>query len=131
MIKAAKSNWPESHEFQPRNAEHLRGWLIAKAGWYDRVVVHPPPEIVSKDAKAHKQAMLWMEQSIAAVRGSKDLSWIRRYGNNIVVFSPKSIALHEMGHQEFGMLNEKVSEVLAGIIGMDGDELLANNNEVA
>ncbi len=131
MVKAAYSNWPVSHEFQPTDPEHLRKWLIAKAGWVDRVVIEPPPSILSEDERAQKLAMLWMEQSITAVRRSEDHTWIRRHAGNIVVFIPRSISFNEMEHQEFGMLNDKVSAILTDVIGLDGDELLQRNKEVA
>lgn len=130
MVKAAFANWPASQEFQPRNAEELRKWLTAKAGWVDRIIIEPPPEIVG-DPRAAKLAMLWMEQSINMVRRSEDYTWIRRHNGNIVVFVPKSISFHEMDPQSFGMLNDKVSDLLADIIGLDGDELLQRQKEVA
>jgi hypothetical protein len=131
MVKAAFLNWPASQEFQPRNSEELRKWLTAKAGWVERIIIEPPAELTFSDERSAKLAMLWMEQSINLVRRSEDYTWIRRHGNNIVVFVPKSISFHGMDPQSFGMLNDKVSDLLADIIGLNGDELLQRQKEVA
>jgi len=132
MVRAAFSNWPELfQDFQPLDAEHLRKWLTAKAGYVDRVVVEPPPEIIADNEAVKKLAMLWMEQAIDAVRRKQEHTWLRRHGDNFVVFIPKSIAFEAMGHNEFGALNDDVSKILDEIIGLDGEELLQRQKEVA
>jgi hypothetical protein len=37
VIKAAFLHWPEKHEFQPEDPEHLRAWLLCRAGYKPRV----------------------------------------------------------------------------------------------
>jgi|DEB0MinimDraft_4_1074332.scaffolds.fasta_scaffold00017_38 hypothetical protein len=131
MIKAAHQNWPERYEFQPRDVAELRKWLTAKAGFVHRTVIEPPPEIIAANPAAKKLAMLWMEQSVTAASRGHEHCWIRRHGENIVVFVPKSISFHEMGQQVFGLLNDEVSNVIESIVGLSGDELLERQSEVA
>jgi len=121
-------------ELQPRNPLHLRKWLTAKSGYVNRTIVEPPDEIVCENEKARKQALDWLSRAILAVRqsyGQEDYTWIRRHGNSLVVFVPMSLAFEEMDHNEFGALNDDVSKRLNEIIGLDGDELLNRQKEVA
>ncbi len=131
MIKAAHQNWPERYEFQPRDVKELRKWLTAKAGFVHSIVIEPPPDVIATEPSAKKLAMLWMEQSVTAATRGHEHCWIKRHGDNIVVFVPKSISFHEMGHQEFGLLNDKVSDKIEGIVGLSGDELFERQKEVA
>jgi hypothetical protein len=131
MIKAAHTHWPERYEFQPTSVEELRKWLTAKAGFVHRTVIESPPDIIADDPRAVKLAMVWMGQALEAASRSHEHCWIRRHGSNFVVFVPKSVRFSEMGPTEFGALNDAVSAVIESVIGVDGDELLQRQKEVA
>jgi hypothetical protein len=37
VVGMAFSNWPESHKFQPTDAEHLRAWLLIEANHFEEL----------------------------------------------------------------------------------------------
>ena len=131
MVGAAYKNWPSSHEMQPATSEVLRSWLIAKANFVDRTVVEPPEDIASPSPRLRKIAILTYGIEMAAATQGHPHHWVRPHGEAVVVFVPKSVAFHEMGHQEFGLLNDAVSLVLEEHIGLSGDKLLERQKEVA
>lgn len=53
FIREVYSHWPEAHPFQPRNAEHLRGWLLIEAGHYEETEIeHRSVAFIVSVAKA-------------------------------------------------------------------------------
>jgi len=124
MVAAAFQHWPDHFEFLPRDCEHLRKWLTAKAGYVHQVHV---PVIGSIG-----ETVDLVEVVAEASTREDDHVFVRQTGpDRITVYRPKSIAFHSMGPQEFGLLNDKVSEIIEKVIGVDGDTLLQRQKEVA
>lgn len=112
-IAKAFFNWPESHEFQPKDDEHLRAWLLCKAR-YCTIETHElqdasMAEIVSdivgqslNDTKPHGFAV---------------------YNNNLVyVLKPKSIAWEKLQQKEFNKISQDISDILKAEINMSLDD---------
>ena len=90
VVRAAHTNWPHSHQFQPRNYQHLRYWLEHKCG-HSKVVKTIRCESV--DSKALTSLLT------AIVATSDDVKqFIELEGSRIVVCRAESINYHAMDH---------------------------------
>lgn len=117
MIKAAFSNWPEGHEFQPRDSDHLRRWLQCKAGHYStqRIDVDSDDPSILKLVKIATQA---------AFDAAKADAWCKVFDKTIVVFSPLSIAFDKLGHNAACALLADVEAIIETELGVKSDDLL-------
>lgn len=119
LIGAAFHQWPESHEFQPDDAEHLRAWLLCKAGY--RTVTTIPVEYAEDQPAMLKLVMLTVE---AAIKAAKGHAFVRPHGSAIAVFHPKSLSNAAADRQTFGRVREAVEEVIAAETGLSAEQLL-------
>lgn len=119
LVKAAFEQWPESHEFQPDNPEHLRAWLLCKAGYRDVTTI--PVEYADDQPAMLKLVMLTAE---AAIKAAKGYAFIRPHNGALAVFSAKSLAWDTLDQKKFGPIRDAVTEIIEGIIGVSADQLL-------
>lgn len=117
MIAAAFHHWPDGHEFQPSSSEHLRAWLLCKAGYRDVVTV----PVESDRPAVIKLAMLAVE---GALRAARTHAFVRLHGSSLVVFTAKSISFHALPHGEFQSVNDAVQEIIEVETGTAVDKLL-------
>ena len=121
MIAAVHSHWPESHRFQPDNAEHLRAWILVRAG-------HHTVKTFFLDGDADEFARV-IPIVTATMLGKH--SWCRSLGNELHVCVPESIAFDKMEHQAFCKLNGDVDEVIRAETGLDPEQLLRETERAA
>lgn len=121
MLAAVHSNWPESHRFQPDNAEHLRAWLLVRAGHHTVKTFH-----LNDDADELAKVL----PVIVATMFSK-YAWCRPRGNELHVCVPESIAFDKLEHAKFCKLNDDVDEIIRAETGLDPDELLRQTEAAA
>jgi hypothetical protein len=113
LIREAYQHWPETHPFEPQNAEHLRKWLIVTAG----------PEW--RNAR-----QTWLTNDEATRRIVKEAkkdsldSFAIGDGTTLAMCSPKSIAFHEMSQDEFGRLRDAITDVIEQSIGCTVADLM-------
>lgn len=124
VINAACKNWPEAHEFQPDDREHLRAWLLCKAGFRDTVTI--PCE--SDDPHILKLATLATE---AAIKAAKNVAFVRPHGVALAVFTPKSIKFETLDQTQFGSIRQAVEEIIEAETGMKADDLLKSEDAAA
>lgn len=117
MCKLAFDNWPEAHEFQPDNAEHLRKWLLKEAG--HRTVTEV--RVSRTDPQSMKIARAAAEAAMDAVG---DYCWVVPHNKKIYVVAAKSIAFEKCPHAEFLAVNEAVQTVLERELGVRIDDLM-------
>jgi len=117
LIAAAFHHWPDGHEFQPSSSEHLRAWLLCKAGYRDVVTV----PVESDHPAIIKLALLAVEGALRAARAH---AFVRPHGSGLAVFTAKSISFHALPHGEFQSVNDAVQEIIEGETGMRVDDLL-------
>jgi len=56
VIKQVFDNWPEHFEqFQPRDAEHLRAWLLIEAGWYREREFVGPKNLIAETIRGFQE----------------------------------------------------------------------------
>jgi hypothetical protein len=117
-VKEAFEQWPEANAFEPTDPEHLRAWLICRAGWRDATPIELP-------AEATPHMLDLMRTSIeAAIRACGGHAFLTQHKNAVYVVRPKSIAYAAMGFAQFVALREAVEQVIETEIGVTADQLL-------
>jgi hypothetical protein len=116
-IKSAYDNWPESHEFQPTDTEHLRAWLECKAGHRD--VIEEP--IVGTGVKSKNMiAFMARVQATRIANGAHYMFFAGRDSPSAVIaLVPRSISFSNIGDDEFRPIAEKVFDIIDEAIGKD------------
>lgn len=126
LIRATLHHWNEMNDFQPDNEEHLRKWLLCKAGYRDVTMI--PCEFAEDQPGVLKLAMLAVE---AALKASGTYSFVRPHGAGLAVFSAKSIAWDKLSQHEFHEIRDAVTAVIEDQTGMKADVILKNTEEAA
>lgn len=114
VLAAAFTHWPESHPFQPQDAEHLRAWLLVKAK-------HSTIKTFYLDGEADEYARI-IPIITASMMGKH--SWCRADGNRLHVCVPESIAFDKLEHLKFCTLNDSIDEIIRAETGLDPEALL-------
>lgn len=117
VIAAAFDHWRNQHEFQPDSSEHLRAWLLCKAG-YRNVALIP---IEDGSPAVAKLAMLATE---AAIKAAGSYAFVRQRGLALAVFSAKSIAFDRLSQKDFWPIRQAVEDIIAVEIGVTAEQLL-------
>jgi hypothetical protein len=125
VIRAAFMHWPENHPWQPEDPEHLRAWLLCRAGY--KSVTEIPFEDHWPDAM-RELATLAAE---AALKAAKSHAFVRPHPGGLFVFTPKSLKFEELGQKEFGQIREVVEEVIKCETGREASELLRETGKAA
>lgn len=127
LVKAAFANWPEGHDFQPANEEHLRKWLIAKAGHFDTRTFELPetgdPVLMSR--------MMEFAEKLLEVDDDDGHRFGRWRGSKLTVFIPKSMSFKKLPHKEACELFDEIGAVIEQAIGVPADRLLKEHERVA
>jgi hypothetical protein len=126
LISATFHHWPESADFVPDDAEHLRAYLLCKAGYRDVTTI--PVEF------AEDQPALLRLVSIAAegaVKAAKGHAFIRPHGSALAVFSAKSIAWDKLDQKGFNRLRDAVEAVIEAETGLKPDDILKQTDQAA
>lgn len=127
MIHATFHHWPENHpEFQPDSAEHLRAWLLCKAGY--REVTTIPVEFAEDQPAVLRLVALAAE---GAVKAAKGYAFIRPHGSALAVFSAKSIAWDKLDQSQFHDIRNEVEAVIEEETGLKAADLLKQTEAAA
>lgn len=121
VIGALFHHWPEQHPFQPHSAEHLRAWLLCRAGYRYVTTFHCEDD-------AGPLAKLVPVIFAAALKKN---AWCWAKGNELYVCVPQSIAFAEMDHKTFVKVSSDVDEVIRAETGLDPDQLLKETEAAA
>ena len=126
LLRAMYRHWPESSEFQPESEEHLRKWVLIKAGY--REITEIPVEFADRET-----TRLLSFAIESAIRASGSYAFVRPdlNGGRVAVFRAKSIAFGKMGQAEFNRLNDAVEEVLRAETGLEPDAVLREEERAA
>lgn len=112
LIKQAFDNWPEAHEFTPENPDHLRAWLVCKAGWRDTTAY---------DLGDKADAAVVAIALEAGIRAAKGTGFVRVHGRSVAVITPKSMGFLAMGQAEFGLLRDAITDIIKAETGIDAE----------
>lgn len=123
VIRAAFQNWPENHEFQPDDAEHLRAWLLCRAGYRDVTTIPVPSDMPPSVVRL---ITLATEASIKAAKskGAAVHAFVRPGEHAVAVFSAKSIDFNTLDQREFGRVRDAVEAVIAAELHVTAADLL-------
>jgi hypothetical protein len=124
VINAAFDQWPESFEFVPDDAEHLRSWLLCKAGYRETVSI----PVEGDDESVARLAVLAVE---GALKAAHSHAFVRPYSHGIVVFLPKSLNWSTLGQRQFVEVREAVESEIEKVIGVKCDALLKEHENAA
>jgi hypothetical protein len=107
VIAEAWRQWPESHAFQPEDAEHLRAYLFVKARHFD------PVDIKVK----HTDAAILAPQLAGLVKAYSDgkTPLLHAYPWGIRLFKPRSIAGRPDSKLFHAVASKVYSEIEAAI----------------
>ena len=115
LIHAAYHQWPEDHEYQFEGEEKFRAWLLCKAGW------HTARYIDTTGVEDSKVIAAAIE---AAFRAADANAFVRVFGDQVAVFSPRSMAFTEADQREFAPIAQRIEEIIEAEVGVTSDQLL-------
>lgn len=117
FLSEVYAKWPKDHDFQPRDEDHLRGWLIFEAGFIDEQEISFADELAPMD-------LAYLVRTLVAIL---DVT-IKTYYNlevrngKLVYQKPKSIAFERMHEAEFRELTQAMFLVIYQHTGLDADQ---------
>lgn len=124
IVKVAFDNWPETHPFVPRDAEHLRAWLLIEAKHYkEREFVRPAG--VTNDA---------FRDFLRGWREFMDAKDVRIFPipNGVrmrVAKSIKKTGPDRVGKKEFQEVSSRVFTIIEATIGLDIEQWKNNQGK--
>lgn len=122
LVRALFAHWPEAHEFQPDNEEHLRAYLLVKAG-------HRSIKEFYVAETAANQSIAQLIPIVSAVMLNRYCwSWVS--GDAIKICAPLTTNFREMPHKEACKVYDAVDEYLRSI-GIDPDQYLREHERAA
>ena len=117
-INEGWANMPEIEAMRFPTAEHLRKWLLIKAGYFNERQI-----VVASAAEAVRVA--------GFIKPMDDYAVVVPRGTTVSVFTAKSQSLRAMNRREFAESKTKVLDLLAEMIGVARRELDANAGRAA
>jgi len=108
IITAAFDNWPEDHHFKPKDAEHLRKWLLVEAGRFDVVTVDKGP-------------LDLLEAFSIAVQVAHRLNGFVRVdpeADKLYVDVPHSMDFRRMSQRDFAPVRKAIEQILCAELGV-------------
>lgn len=128
VLRAMKHHWPETAEFQPESEEHLRKWVLVKAG--HRETTDIPVPFAEDQPGLTRLAVTAIEGAVAAAGA---FAFVKPHPNGglVRVFRAKSIAFDKLGQAEFNKLNDEVEAAYKAETGLDPDEVLKQTERAA
>lgn len=125
LVSSTFYHWPDAHDFRPDSSEHLRAWLLCKAGYRD-VTMIPCPE--HADAKI---IQMISAAAAAALKASRSYAFIRPHAGGLAVLSPRSIAWDKLDQSGFNRIRDAVEDVIRRETGMEPDEIMKQTEAAA
>ena len=114
VIDKAFQNWPESFEgLQPDCSEHLRAWLLVKAGYRD--VLH------NSDVDFIKNVITYTRE--------RGYGFPAEHSGGLAVAFPRSVNWQTLDQKAFNPVAEKVYAIIEEIIGVPIKELRDKAND--
>lgn len=113
-IAKAFENWPEANEFQPRDPEHLRAYLLLRVG--HRYESELPIGAVSPEYAARLL--------VSFVKTVHSHATVIQKGKNVIAIWPRSMAYRELGRAEFQRVSQLICDEIQSIVGVDAETLV-------
>jgi len=113
LISSAFDQWPHNNVFQPVNAEHLRSWLICKAGPDFRRVTTFDLGGLDSETRMLVLSVMKDEHTHGGMQG-----------DILYKVQPISMRFDKMPQKTFSTLRQEIEDVLKTELGVEPDELL-------
>ncbi len=120
-IARAFENWPEGYDFQPRDPEHLRAYLLLRIG--HRHESELPIGAMKPEAAARLL--------VAFVRTIHAHGTAVQKGSRVIAMWPRSMAYRELGRAEFQKVSQAICEEIKAIVGVDAETLVKGAEQAA
>lgn len=120
-ISAALAQWPDGHEFQPRDPEHLRAYLLLRIG--HRHESELPIGAMSPEAAARLL--------VAFVRTVHSHATVLVKGKHVIAIWPRSMSYRALGKAEFTRVSQAICDEIKAIVGVDAETLVKGGEEAA
>ena len=125
VLRTIYNHWPEAvEEFQPHSEEHLRKWILCKAGHGTVVQTLTMPRTSNPSLMA---ALMSFAEQLLEI----DNRFGRWKGSTLAIYEAKSIAFHKLGQAAFNRLNDEVEAAYKEVTGLDPDEVLNQTERAA
>ena len=127
LIDKAFMHWPEGRDFQPQNAEHLRAYLLVRAGHFNAGSIEVPEGYADSPAirNLYRVAVDSTARALAGPTGYYDL---RVTASGIEVLTARSINEQTVvGQKAFGPIREAVEALIEEALGVKAHRLLREN----
>lgn len=123
-IDCALLQWPESHAFQPDNADHLRAWLQVRIGHHDMICQENDGDLLTMADFAGKV--------LDKARTSKSSGFIETGPDNtLIVKFPRSINWSQVTQAQFQPIAQKVFDLIEAEIGVPVEQLVFETERAA
>lgn len=122
IISKAAATWPLSHEFQPKDAEHLRAYLTVRGEHFDVTSIEIAQ--IASDDKSVAIVRAAVEATVAAMAARGSYAFVRVHAGGVEVLSPKSISWAAMDQKAFSKLRDAIEQEIELAIGVSVQELL-------
>lgn len=125
-ISCAFSNWPLEHAFLPSNEEHLRAWLLVKAGYHNII-----GQNLVEEADIFRVAD-FTQRLMASIRAHGSYGFVEVTGRkSLIVKFPKSIAYRELSQADFQPIAQAVFDIIESEIGLKVEDLVRQHEAAA
>jgi len=124
VLKPAFDQWPEQYEFQPENEEHLRAWLLTKAG-------HNTADNIETHEGIPESVIPALTIFINSMATGKPRFLKRLPSGQLRIYKPKSIAYDKCDEATFKSLFDKCVEIIVSVVGVPIEELKRQNERAA
>lgn len=120
-ISSAFANWPDTNDFQPRDAEHLRAYLLLRIG--HRHESELPIGAMSPEAAARLL--------VAFIKTVHAHATAIQKGKKVIAIWPRSMSYRELGRSEFNRVSQAICDEIKAIIGVDAETLVKGTEQAA
>jgi hypothetical protein len=107
VIQAAFDNWPELHDEQFENADHLRAWLTVKAGYRDLF-----EEKLEASEADPKRIAGFMGRAMIKIKSAGGYGFFINHKQWVVMFTPKSISWSKLSQDDFSPISDAVFQII-------------------
>lgn len=125
-VAAAFANWPITHSFRPSNEEHLRAYLLVRAGHCNII-----GQNLLEEGDIFRVAD-FTERLLSEIRSHGGYGFVEVTGRkSIIVNYAKSINWREVDQKAFQPIAQAVFDIIEAEIGVMVEDLVTNHEAAA
>lgn len=125
LVQVAYHHWPEGHSFQPSCPDHLRAWLIVRAGFKTAQTIRLR---VWRDHAARDDLEFLLT---AAMRAAGAWAITDVFADHVVIQRPASMSYDKTPHDVATQICSAVDDVIFAELGVTSETLLREAEKAA